>query len=334
MSRYDVCLMASMLFAMATLTYLPVLLFQGGNIAIDNNTPPPPSSFPPSTLLLLHDMHAIPVSKDNMHMVVSHYNTESLDWMTEERRQLWNRSDIYMILYSKQLHGKLPSHLTHSEHFRDIVIGPSDAAGRECTGYISYIIDYYEKLPKTVLFVHGHGPTSNYHERFYTNQVALPRNGYEPNRERVYTFRCSLRDTDIRLHHRNLQRFFHAMGKYGNYPMVSSLWANETWAFAYDKAMCFGNYCCAEFIISRERILAQPKVFWEKILLILIDELNKQPDQPGGMRGVSRESCYAMESIWHVIFYDPSLSIWDLNGHTLHTPHTLHIESPANIEFT
>ena len=54
--------------------------------------------------------------------------------------------------------------------------------------------------------------------------------------------------------------------------------------------------CCAQFLVSRERILARPKVFYERLAMWL-----QGSPRPGGPR-----RAMVMEYLWHMIFGEPA----------------------------
>lgn len=230
-------------------------------------------------------------------MVVAHYK-ESLEWMHKTE---WGTSPHrQIVVYSKG--GQVPVGKWHVDDAH---------SGRECSGYIQYILDYWDTLSDYSYFVHGHGPTTAYHQRFYQDNQTM--SGFEHNRDNQYVMRCSLaRIDEMRLNHRQVLRILYTMSKYGNYSFLdTSKWSNISYALNYAYPICIGTNCCAEMLVSRDRIHSKPREFWVKLLALMKEsEYNTRPNQSacdskGHCTPMFRDACYALEHLWHVVFADP-----------------------------
>ena len=76
-------------------------------------------------------------------------------------------------------------------------------------------------------------------------------------------------------------------------------------AFLFQQAApttLLGTYCCSQFIVSRDRILAHPKSFYEHMLK-MVD--GTYPDHCVNGKPKRSSQCYVFEFLWHVVFGEP-----------------------------
>jgi hypothetical protein len=149
--------------------------------------------------------------------------------------------------------------------------------GKECTAYLKYIIENYDNLPDYVAFIHGH-ETSHHqaHDRpllevieganvekygfVPINNAHFPDSFYDDfGKVRMFTFFDRL-----------------CMPLKGERPFEGGPWIYEIGA---------------QFVVSRERILANPKMLYEGWYHIFMNNLD-----------FSDEFTLILEKCWHVTF--------------------------------
>ena len=172
---------------------------------------------------------------------------------------------------------------THLGDFPSVVYVKNDTtalhniegnAGNEAPLYLRFILDNYYKLPKYTAFLHGH--RSSWH---MPDIVPLLRKldwgklGYMPL---------------------NIERFATIEPPNPEYYMIE--WSWPTW---FEKEMgplppSFNRYCCAQFVVDRDRILKHPIEFYQNLFDFL---------QSGSMDNFYSSRIF--EHTWHYIFGDP-----------------------------
>ena len=141
--------------------------------------------------------------------------------------------------------------------------------GHEASVYLKYIIDHYDALPKYVAFVHGH--ESDWHHKesmLKLNNLEMPENGYinlnDGNKKTLIHY--DEKNDIIMNDYINKLLNPTAPNKTKNYDMQQ--WYKE---YIFPRLGSLKQYnlqntdnWCAQFIVSRERILQHPKSFYEK----------------------------------------------------------------------
>ena len=140
--------------------------------------------------------------------------------------------------------------------------------GNEASTYLKYIIDHYDQLPEYVAFVHGHESDWHHNESMLRlNDITMPENGYinlndGSNRKMIHYDENNdviINDYVDKLLNPSSPR------NVSNYNM--NTWYKE---YIYPRLGSIKQYnlhndnWCAQFIVSRERILQHPKSFYEK----------------------------------------------------------------------
>lgn len=191
-------------------------------------------------------------------IVTSHYN-EDLQWLED--------TDKSVVLCSKKL--------------ESVNCPVSKNVGNECTSYLKFIIENYDNLPEFVAFIHGH--ENAWHQK--GNLLDLI---YNNAKYKEYDFI-------------SLNNFFIDDRNLGNGMMVS---IHELWDKYFrpylkrDPPERVLHDCCAQFIVSKKRILALPKDAYETWYnLFLEDKIWRLG--------------YSFEYIWHVIFGEPDIVTYD-----------------------
>lgn len=160
----------------------------------------------------------------------------------------------------------------------------------EATTYLHYIIERYDDLPENVIFIHDENE-SWHHEGKITDNIHRWIDEYERGGRKYY----SLNHLD----------FDYTDTMKRDNPAFQSFW-NETMKPAVgdlETAKCDGSKCCAQFIVSREKIREKPKSFYQNMYDWLIKNTNgegsgdKDDMYSGRMTGTYAE--YA----WKYMFY-------------------------------
>jgi len=154
--------------------------------------------------------------------------------------------------------------------------------GNESTAYLKYIIENYDNLPEAMAFIHGHetAPHQN-HDRPLLEVIEgtnWKKYGFVPlgNAHWAEGFLDEYRRGGLKI---RLYTFFEKLCmpiKKGEYP-------KEGFPWIYDIG--------AQFVVSRERILANPKKLYEGWFYIFNNNLD-----------FTVEMGFIMEKCWHVIF--------------------------------
>lgn len=175
--------------------------------------------------------------------------------------------------------------------------------GREASAYIKYIVENYDSLPEAVAFIHGHETSVHQkHERPLLDVIAganVAKYGFVPvNNMHFGGEFADSKDGTIRLHsfweRLCLGTVFRGQAQPEHRgPMVYELGA--------------------QFVVSRERILRNPKMLYEGWLHIMMGH----PD-------FADEFAYILEAAWHVIFGEPFVHLpqkdwfpfeWEVHHH-------------------
>jgi len=153
--------------------------------------------------------------------------------------------------------------------------------GRESTAYLKYIIENYDNLPEAVAFIHGHetAPHQN-HDRPLLEVIEganWQKYGFVPlgntHWAEGFTDEYVTYKEPIRFH-----TFFRRLciPLNGEFPFEGTPWIFD-----------LGS----QFVVSRERILANPKKLYEGWYYIFNNNLD-----------FTTEFGYIMEKVWHVTF--------------------------------
>ena len=124
--------------------------------------------------------------------------------------------------------------------------------GNEASAYIKHIIDHYSRLPKHVAFVHGH-ETDWHHPTSMTdklNSIVPPKTGYKNLNDMMFKITIEIENDKI-IKTPNMDDWY----KTCLYPTLGPINQYELKDI---------DHCCAQFIVSRERILQHTKTFYEK----------------------------------------------------------------------
>lgn len=190
-------------------------------------------------------------------VVTSHYK-ESLNWL---KKSPWK-----VVLVDH--YGADPSWL------KPETVIPN--RGREASSYLRYILDHYENLPEYIAFIHGHEDAWHHYNGSIVSQLAsvtLTSNMYT-------SLNADMKDTVhvIPMSMKSIRPDWHVVKKWlGPLPK---------------EAPCAPG--CAQFIVSKDRILCRPKELYQTMYDYII--------HPGHDHyGIG---CF-YEYIWHYILGEP-----------------------------
>jgi len=169
-----------------------------------------------------------------------------------------------------------------------LMISNTKRVGRECSGYIYYILQNYDNLPTWIEFVHGapeKSATIAYkylHETrgdFQSFSDAMVNRCFEQ-----YVGEEGKKQTGENF----LNSFMDVLKKIGikNIPH------------------CIKNFCCANFVVHKSRILAISREGWEYLLQYSVTKTKETG---------WKNNCYHLEHFWHLILGEPSHTYfnWD-----------------------
>jgi hypothetical protein len=191
-------------------------------------------------------------------VVSSHYN-EDLRWLETVTEKI--------VLCSKVL----PSPLCKIDVNR----------GREASSYLKFIIDNYNHLPKYIAFIHGH--ESSWHQKHNVIKALKCARYTDPNNGFI-----SLNN------HKYEKRFVNGKDNIGWGKVMLKEWNTLFRPFLNrDPPVMIHHDCCAQFVVSRNRILARPLEAYKTWFNALISTKNKEEDYILGV---------VFEYLWPLIF--------------------------------
>ena len=159
-------------------------------------------------------------------------------------------------------------------------------AGREATSYLKFIYEYYYGLPRHVAFLHGH--ETAWHQRLpFPMMEAIVRAkttrfGY------VNVNNTPLHDHDLTKNTGHIHTMLH------------ELWPAHFEPFLGPEPRVIRQMCCAQFVVSRERIQSLPRRAYKRWL----DMFEQRVFAPFGK--TDYDLAVAFEYLWPLIFGDPS----------------------------
>jgi hypothetical protein len=208
-------------------------------------------------------------------IVSSHFN-EDLNWLL--------KAPVPVVVCGKD--GEKPAAIPTNEACKTI------NEGYEASSYLKFIIANYENLPQYVLFLHGH--ENAHHQK---------RDIFEEIKQRKW-----------------FNKPYYSVNKFGLIQCMNGsihmcdqlrpLW--DTYFRPYLKRDAPKNLvcdCCAQFVISRDTILKNPKEAYEKWLQLLIEDYKKYSDifkhTDQTMHSPGKQIAMLFEYLWHIIFGQP-----------------------------
>ncbi|KAF7713024.1 Uncharacterized protein PECH_003829 [Penicillium ucsense] len=231
--------------------------------------------------------HAVPVLGDKV-IVMAKLREEPTEWVQEELPD-WQRA-IYTVNPTAEARAD-PHTLTTPVN-----------KGHESMAYLTYIIDHYNALPSTIVFLHAHRAgffmawhtDAPLHDNVNAMRMLqtdfIERNGYvnlrcnwNPGCREAHRFNAHVTD----------QIWWDVFEGTSTPPLNASSPVDQS--FAHMKYMRkpdqVGAACCAQFGVSRSQVLTRPRDDYIKFRQWVID--TELDDATSGR---------VMEFLWHVIF--------------------------------
>jgi len=193
-------------------------------------------------------------SNDTVLIVVAMSSTSGLNWLQQQ--------PFPFVVMTKGAPAGTPNNLEINR-------------GREVPSYAQFIVEHYDNLPKKMVFAHGH-ETSWHLKNMTALLYVLDVDSYE------YVGLSSgfIRHPGfcgVPAYVEGIQRFFNTSGL-----------ADFTGTSPSDCHQ-LEMMCCATFLVTRERILARPKAFWDLLLKYSYEN----------------DVGYSMEWSWHFVMGEP-----------------------------
>jgi hypothetical protein len=160
----------------------------------------------------------------------------------------------------------------------------------ETTSFLHFIINNYHNLPENIIFIHDENE-SWHHRGKITEDIYKWIDEYESNGRKYHNF-----NSEEYNDHANIYKDNPAFRDYWDSTLKSTLGEYETAKFGNAK-------CCAQFIVSRDKIIEKPKSFYENVYNWFVEKTSgegngKKDDLYSGFN----TGRYA-EYTWKHIFY-------------------------------
>lgn len=153
--------------------------------------------------------------------------------------------------------------------------------GDECTAYLHFIETRYESLPDVTVFLQADTERHAFVSYLNTALATIQTDQY-----------------DVGFLHLNFHRHYQTTT-----PCMRDV---ERLLFGLPDSVpptpLIGTYCCAQFIVKRERISARPKQFYSHALSLVNGSVNDVCSSTPPRRS---SHCYVLEYLWHVVFGEP-----------------------------
>ena len=140
----------------------------------------------------------------------------------------------------------------------------------EASSYLKFICDYYDQLPKNVIFLHGE-EEAWHHDGKLSQVIEKHVNNYEKNGYKYYNL------DKITMNNFKINK--------GKQLIQKSQWWIDTMQDYFGEMEQYGSWmagkkCCAQFIVSREQIRKLPKKFYCNMYNWLINNSKKYDGSP------------------------------------------------------
>ncbi len=162
--------------------------------------------------------------------------------------------------------------------------------GKEAIGYLTFIYQYYNSLPKHVIFIHGHKNSWHNNNRDIVQQIKklnFSNINYSSLNENFCNQHKSIlsikNDNNNNNNDNNNDDISRILTRYWNETIGKHLLITLPNVISY--------HCCAQFVVSRERIHIRKRKFYKE----MINWLNKT-------NATDYDSSRVFEYTWHLIF--------------------------------
>ena len=245
------------------------------------------TTFKPRTTKILPN-RIVSRNFSSKHLVVSHFK-ESLQWLNEG----WGSDYTHTVYEMGRENGVIPD---FSDSYTQRLEEDGSRYyltnwGDESSGYLRFIIDYYDDLPDITVFLHD-APEKHNREIKKWIPCLRPDTWFTyVTRSRIEN-RCIIDSNDQSL-----------VPKFDNGAFVD-YWSRFPWGELGLSRIprCLSFYCCAQFALSREAIRHRPlsfyKALWSLTVNYVLDQNIARKFKGWSLRQIGG----VFEHSWHVIF--------------------------------
>ena len=177
-----------------------------------------------------------------------------------------------------------PVFVSSKESNFGIASEPWGNIGLEVASYVRFILLFWDYLPEHIAFVHGHEKAwhqEGYHTSYMLRNLCVDE--YEYISLSAYEGGPIRKGSNLN-YYKILKRFWYLVEPYlGKFPKSG-----------------FNEKCCAQFMVSRERIKRRPREMYELILKEMTDTKKKYGRARDG-KHVGWDLAHFWEGIWHYI---------------------------------
>ncbi|KAJ5185411.1 hypothetical protein N7472_010251, partial [Penicillium cf. griseofulvum] len=230
---------------------------------------------------LVRKMRNYSSDSTNVAIIIPKVRSDDVRWLQEHlQTQYAKQPNTTPFIYSMS-----------SRRETDLLI-PHSTRGREVSAYLSYIIDYYDKLPPFSIFLHA-GESQRHNDLFgpKTKTVlgnlrleAVDVKGYV-NLRCQHSPGCPTHvhpsnPTELDIKNHDTRVYFPQIYKalFGDIPVPDAI----------------GGICCAQFAVSRDQIQRRPKSDYIRMM----NWVHKGSKETLNSYGVG----WVFEVVWHVVF--------------------------------
>jgi hypothetical protein len=196
-------------------------------------------------------------------LVISH-SRERLDWID--------------LKIGEQIPHLVYTHLSDSLILHKI---PTNK-GREATGYLQYIIDYYSNLPSLIAFLHAYQISPKQKSQ---SELAVALRALQWNKYSYMPLNSFITEATFKPNTGNQQTTV-------NYELWRDVLQDE---LGPPPEKGVKTHCCATFVVKRDAILAHSKQFYSRIFDYVI---------ANGSSDTAKAT--TLEYVWHMIFGQPA----------------------------
>jgi hypothetical protein len=211
-------------------------------------------------------------------IVICHCN-ESLEFLLRQLPSIPDNSSLF--IYDKC---NVSTPIAIDQRFANTHVfnqpdGP--VRGDECTGYLDHIVRNYDDLADFIVFLQGDADHHMFLSFLDTALKGIIAGQY-----------------DTPFLHLNFHRHY----------QTTTPCMREVERVLFDlpdpvpPVPLVGTYCCAQFIVRKDRILARQKEFYQKALSMVDGSV---PDLCSPTPPRRSSHCYVLEYLWHVVFGEP-----------------------------
>ena len=168
---------------------------------------------------------------------------------------------------------------------------PWGNVGQEIASYMRFILMFWDYLPKNIAFVHGHEKT--WHQEGYKMSYML-------------RYICLHKFEYFSLNAYEDNAWMHKRGSMSYYGIIKKYWGSVEPFLGPLPTVGFKEKCCAQFIVSRNRIRSRNHKLYELILKQMTDKKKNYGRAKHG-KNIGWDLIHFWESIWHFVFGEPAI---------------------------